>query len=344
MKLQADRVQAQLSKGLSPVYFIPSDDPLQAGEIADLIRAEARKNHYEERESHSADARFDWSTLLGGLDNLSLFASKKIVEVRLVTGKPGREGGKAIAELVANPPEDTLFLFTSPRLDSSSSKTKWAKAMEQFGVWVNIPKVDAGSLPGWLANRMKQAGLQFEREAVEVLAARVEGNLLAAQQEIDKLALLTDGQTLTTDMVMRSVADGARYDVYQLADAAVAQDVPRATRILFGLQREGIPAALTMWALSREITTLTALWTAVSQGTPPGRAMKEARIWSSKQSFYDRAVRTHNETSIRRLVAAAGQADRVVKGAGFGRPWDALLELVLCISQPQGPVLAGYSR
>ncbi|MCP4002437.1 MAG: DNA polymerase III subunit delta [Gammaproteobacteria bacterium] len=339
MKLTANKINQQLSKGLSPIYFISGEDPLLAGEVADAIRVQARRQGYDERESHSADAKFDWQSLRAGLDNLSLFASRKIVEIRLTTGKPGREGGAAIVELVADPPADTLFIITAPKADA---KAKWVKTLEKDAVWVAIRMLTPEQLPGWLANRMQAAGLSFDQEAIEILAARVEGNLLAAQQEISKLVLLADGQQVTAEIVQQSVADGARFDVFQLADAAVGQDVTRAIRILYGLRKEGIAPALTLWALAREASLLVSLWSRVQQGASPGQAMNEARVWNARQALLSKALHNHDERSVRRLAAKMGLTDRIVKGASPGQPWNALLELLLCLAQPQQVRLAGY--
>jgi DNA polymerase-3 subunit delta len=342
VKLTADKIKTQVSGGLSPIYFVSGDDPLLCGEVTDIIRAEARHQGFEERESHSADARFDWSDLRAGLDNLSLFAARKIVEVRLVTGKPGREGGAAIADLVADPPQDTLFIISSPRLDSRTAKTKWAQALEKNAVWVNVGAPTPAQLPAWLGLRMRDAGLEFEQEAMEMLAARTEGNLLAAQQEIDKLVLLAEGRRITAEVVHEVVADGARFDVFQLGDAAVGQDPARAIRILYGLRKEGVAPALTLWALGREAGLIVSLWTRMEQGMPAGRAMNEARVWRSRQGLVGRALKAHTETSVRRLAAKASLTDRIVKGASPGQPWNALLELVLSIAQPERIRLAGY--
>lgn len=341
MKLTPDKIAAQISAGLAPVYFVTGDAPLIVGETIDQIRAAARAEGYEERESHMADARFDWEGLRTGLDNLSLFASRKIVEVTLPTGKPGRVGGAAIVELVANPPPDTLFILNAPRLDKNTAKSKWAQSLAQGAVWVDVRAPSPEQLPGWLHQRMRAAGLESDKEAVEVLAARVEGNLLAAHQEISKLELLADGQPVSADLVRASVADGARFDVFQLADAATGQNPTRALRILYGLRRESVAPALVMWALAREVNQLLSVWARVQQGTPAGRAMSEARIWSNRQPLIARALRNHSEASIRRLIASAAQTDRIVKGAAFGQPWNALLDLVLLLASPAGPALAG---
>jgi DNA polymerase-3 subunit delta len=334
VKLTPDNIAAQLKKQLAPVYFVSGDEPLIVGETIDAIRLEARRQGYEERESYAADARFDWDALSSGLDNLSLFSSRKIVEVRLTTGKPGRQGAAAIVELVSNPPPDTLFVFSSPKIDKRTAGTKWAQSLQSNGVWVEVRPLPPERLPAWLGQRMRIAGLECDNEALEILAARTEGNLLAAQQEISKLELLADGQHITAEFVRDSVADGARFDVFQLADAAVGQDAARALRMLYGLRKEGVAAALCLWALAREANALVNLWARIDQGMPLSRAMNETRIWSSRQGLYTAALRKHNEASIRRLLAGAGIADKTVKGARQGLPWNALLELVLLMAQP----------
>lgn len=325
-----------------PVYFVCGDEPLLVGEAIDTIRVAARQQGYDERESHAADARFDWGALRAGLNNMSLFASRKIVEIRLTTGKPGQQGGAAIVELVSAPPADTLFIISAPQIDKRTASSKWAQKLERDAVWVSIPPLPTERLPAWIGQRMQRAGLECDNAALEILADRVEGNLLAAQQEISKLALLADGQRITADFVMQSVADGARFDVFQLADAAVGQDVARAVRILYGLRSEGVAPALTLWALVREANALVSVWSRVDQGMPAGRAMSEARIWRARQPLLARALKNHTEASVRRLASSAGVADRIVKGARLGQPWNALLELVLLLARPGRTPLAGY--
>lgn len=348
VKLPADKITKALAKELAPVYFITGDEALLVGEAMDAVRAAARKQGYTERETYAADARFDWQSLRAGLDNLSLFSERKIIEVNLTTGTPGREGSKAIVEYLADPPEDTLLIISAPKLDKRSATTKWAKTLEAKGVWVTVYSVPPDRLPAWLAQRVRAAGLEFDQEAIEALAARVEGNLLAAQQEISKLALLAqDGEEtrqITAEMVCRSTADGARFDVYQLADAAIGQDAARAIRVLYGLRKEGVAAPLVMWALAREVNTLLSVWVRVDQGESPGRAMQSLRVWQSRQSMLMRALRNHSEPTLRDLAARSSRTDRIVKGAGAGRPWDALLELLLHLASPQRPLLNGFGQ
>lgn len=342
MEVAADKIAAQVANGLAPVYFVSGDDPLLCGEVLDVIRAAARKDGYEDRQLYSVDVKFDWNDLFASQGSMSLFAVQKILEINVVTGKPGTSGSKAIVQLLEDPPPDTLLIFRSPRVDKNMGKAKWVKALEASAVCVRVANPDAQQLPGWIAGRMRAAGLQFEQAAVELLAGRMEGNLMAAQQEIDKLALLAEDGMVTESLIEVSVADGARYTVYQLADAALGQDAARATRVLYGLRREGVPAPLVMWSLGDQVKKLMNVWAAVQQGMPVGKAMSQNGIWANKQPLMTTALRNHNEVSVRRLAGKVGLTDRIVKGRGAGQPWNALLELTLALAQPKNLQLAGY--
>jgi len=339
VNLTPANIAAQLRKGLAPAYFVFGDEPLLVDETIGLIRAAARRQDFAERESHIVtDTRFKWDALQSGLSNLSLFSSRKIVEVRLVTGKPGVEGSAAIVEILNNLSPDTLWIFSAPKLDKATAASKWVKALQGSAVCVEVRPLSPGSLPAWIDQRAQAAGLSCDAEAIQILADRVEGNLLAAQQEISKLALLAQGRRVSADLVRQSTADGARFDVFQLADAALAQDVPRAVRILHGLRQEGVAPVLTLWALVREINSLVAVWIRIDQGAPLSRAMNDAGIWRARQDLLARAVRGRSEAWIRQLLAAAGLADLVLKGARPGLPWNTLLELVLLLARPRKSV------
>ncbi len=343
MKLRSDKLADHLSaaKGLAPVYVICGDDPLMTGEYADAIRRAARTQGFTERESHAVTNanQFDWQLCFAGLDNLSLFASRKIFELRIPNGKPGREGGAALTDMALSPAADTLYLIHLPKLDKRSKTAKWATSLERAGVWIDVWDPEAAELPGWLSMRATRVGLTLDREAAVVLAARTEGNLLAAQQELDRLALLMPGAAVTAGQIADSVADGARFNVFQLAEAAVGQDVKRALRILFGLRREGTADALICWALTREASTLVNVWMELQTGNQSAAAFKKCGIWNARQPAYNRALRAHSEASVRRLARCAGETDRTVKGARYGSSWGALLELVLRMAQPRNPVL-----
>jgi DNA polymerase-3 subunit delta len=336
VNLTPANIAANLNKRLAPAYFVYGDEPLLIEETLDLIRASARKQGFDERESHVvSDTRFNWDRLQSGLGNLSLFAARKIVEVRLVTGKPGTEGSAAIVELLENLDPDILWIFSAPKLDKATAASKWVKALQAKAACVEARAVPPARLPEWIGQRMQAAGLSCDAEAIQILADRVEGNLLAAQQEISKLALLTQGRHVSADAVRQSVADGARFDVFQLVDAALAQDAPRAIRVLHGLRQEGVAPVLTLWALVREINSLVAVWVRLDQGMPLGRAMNDAGVWRTRQDLVARALRGRNEAGIRQLLAAAANADLVIKGVRRGLPWNTLLELVLLLARPK---------
>lgn len=350
MKLSPHSVRTELGRALArelqPLYIIAGDEPLLAGEIADEIRAAARTAGYEERESHAVtDARsFAWAETFTGLGHMSLFANQKLFELRIPGGKPGREGGAALAEFARQLPPDTLSIIHLPYMSRQARAAKWASALAGAGVWLDVPRVEPAQLPAWLQQRCKAAGISIEPAAAAMLAARTEGNLLAAKQEIDKLQLLAPGSRITAAAVAASVADGARFTVYQLADAALNQDVQRALRVLLGLRREGIAPPLVCWALVSEIITLLKLHAGVAAGTPLQRLFDEHRVWRQKQPLFERALAAHTEQSLQQLTQAAGRADRAVKGALPGNPWSALYELVLLLTRAPQPMAATLLR
>ncbi len=341
VKVYPHNLEEHLAKGLAPLYIICGDEPLTAGEAADAIREAARAEGYEERESDVVGNanKFKWQECFSGLDNLSLFASRRIFELRIPGGKPGREGGAVLTALAGAPPADTLIIIHLPRLESKSSKTKWVKSLQQGGVWIDVAEPDISRLPGWLNKRAKQLGLQLDSDAAMELAIRTEGNLLSAQQELERLSLLMPGETVGVEVISGSVADGARFNPFQLTDAALAQDAGRALRILFGLWREGTADPLIVWALGREAVALLNLWTELQTGMQVGQALQKQHIWDKRQPAYKKALRAHDEVSVKRLMACAARADRVVKGAEQGSPRGAVLELVLALARPGQEVL-----
>lgn len=349
MKLSANTLKAQLSKALSkrlePLYIIAGDDPLLAGEIADQVRTAARDADYGERESVAvSDARtFPWHDTFSGLDHMSLFASRKLFELRIASGKPGREGGAALTAFAERLPQDTLSIIHLPYMSRQAQSAKWASTLARAGVWLNVPRVEPEYLAGWLEQRCRDEGISIEPAAAVMLAARTEGNLLAAKQEIDKLQLLYPGQVISLAAVETSVADGARFTVYQLAEAALAQDAPRALRVLLGLRREGIAAPLVCWALVSEISTLLRIQASLDGGASQQDALDQAGVWQQKQRLFAQALQAHTERSLQQLTLAATRTDLAVKGAYAGGPWNALYELVLLLArapQPMSAVLA----
>ena len=329
MKLNPRQLPSHLAAGVAPLYLVSGDEPLLVDETLDEIRAAARKSGCTERQSYVAERGFDWDDLRGSLANLSLFAERQLLELRLPTGKPGEAGARQLSAFAADPSPDKVLIVITPGLTGSAARSKWVSNLAEAGVWIPLRAPDRDALPGWLAGRLRRAGLGCEPEALELLAARVEGNLLAAKQEIDKLVLLAADGRVTSEAVRAAVADGARFDVFQLADAALAGDANRAIRILRHLEQEGTGATLVLWSLVREITLLAEIGHRLAQGEAPGRAMTAAGVWRSRESLVSGALRRCGPGASRRLLDQACLADRVVKGARPGQAWAALLELTL---------------
>ena len=332
MKLNYQQVAAHLASGLLPVYLVSGDEPLLVDETLDSIRLAAREQGFDERESHLAERGFDWQALRAGMQNLSLFSSRRLFQVRLPTGKPGETGARFIAELTGDPPPETILVVVTPGLDSRTAKSKWVQALAKAGAWVQLRAPDRAGLPGWIAARLRQAGVSCDADSLELLASRVEGNLLAAKQEIDTLALVAGPGEISAETVRSVVGDGARFDVFQLTDAALAGDPRRAVRILQSLEREGVAAPLVLWSLNREIGVLTDVVFRVSAGLRLGQAMAEAGVWRSRQGLIGQAAGLHDCGSAAALVSRAWAAERICKGARRGRPWGALMELTLALA------------
>jgi len=332
VKLSPQQLATHLASGPAPVYLISGDEPLLVDEALDAVRVAATGLGYTEREAYVAERGFDWSELAARLQSLSLFAERRIVELRLPTGKPGDKGSKFLVALAADPPPDTVFVVITPVLDGRTAKTKWASSLARDGVCLTLKAPDRARLPQWIAGRLQRAGLAADAEALDLLAARVEGNLLAAKQEIDQLELLAENGRVTVDTVRACVANGARYDVFQLTDAALAGDVERAVRILAGLEREGIAAPLVLWSLVREIGTVADVAYRVGAGIAPAKAMADCGVWQSRKSLIGHAARSLRPQAARSLVRRAARTERIVKGSLRGQPWNALLELTLALA------------
>lgn len=332
MKLNPQQLETHVGNGLAPVYLVSGDEPLLVDEVLATLRAAAVEQGYTERERHIAERLFDWSELAAGLQNMSLFAERRLVELRLPTGKPGDKGSRFLVAAAGDPTPDTVIIVITPALDSRTAKSKWVSSLTRGGAWVPLRAPDVDALPAWLTARLAAAGLQADRDALHLLASQVEGNLLAAKQEIDKLVLLATDGRVTVDTVRTSVADGARFDVFQLGDAALAGNAARAARILYSLEKEGIAAPLVLWSLVREITTVADVLLRVSSGQSAGQALATARVWQKRQPLIGRAMRGRDARFARGLIASASRTDRIVKGSLQGRPWNALLELTMMLA------------
>ena len=342
MELRPDRLERQLaSEPLRPVYLVAGAEPLVVQEAADAIRARAREEGYGEREVIDADAHFDWNTLAMGLASLSLFATRRLFDLRLPSGKPGKDGSEALREYCENPPPDTVLLITCQEWGKANAG-KWSEAIAKVGHVVPVWPMKPHELGDWLQRRLRSRGLSATPEALRRLGDRVEGNLLAAAQEIDKLALLAGdrargpaAQALEADEMERLVADSSRFDVFKLVDAALSGDAARAARLLAALRAEGDQVAGLMPMVAREVLQLCAVARATADGGSLQSAMRAANIWDSKQAACKRALERHPASRWEQFVAECGRIDRSAKGRGDGDPWLQLERLLVAIAEPR---------
>lgn len=336
MRLNADDLEGHLQRGLAPVYVLSGDEPLLVQEAADAVRSAAREAGYAERTVLFAEPGFDWGELTEQTASLSLFAERRLVELRLPSGRPGDAGSRALSGYAGDPPADTLLLVVCGHLDRDARNSKWFRALEQAGVAVQVWSVPATALPQWIASRFRRHGLEASVEALELLAARTEGNLLAAAQEIDKLALLADGDRVDVSLVAEVVGDSARFDVFGLSDAALAGEHARAQRTLEGLRGEGVDPVLVLWALTRDVRLLAQLAHRLEEGESPASAFRALDIWRRRQPLFRQALDRHGLRACHHLVFRAARADLLVKGAMTeaitGHAWREMVELTALVS------------
>jgi DNA polymerase-3 subunit delta len=340
MQVRPEQLAAQLARGLAPVYVLSGDEPLLVQEAADAIRARARAEGFSERELLDVDARFDWRALADAASSLSLFAERRILELRLPGGKPGDQGARALSEYAAAPATDTLLLLICGKLDAATRKSKWYSAITQAGVELIAWPIAREGLTNWVAQRMKARGLLPEGRAAALIAERAEGNLLAAVQEIEKLWLARGAGAVDEDAVCAAVSDQSRFDVFALADAALAGDAARTARVLTALRGEGEEPVLILWALTRELRTLAAIAGDCERGMASAAALARHRVWDKRKPLVQAALRRLPARGWRALLAECARLDAVIKGQASGNPWDELLHLSLCFSGKALPLAA----
>jgi DNA polymerase-3 subunit delta len=345
MQIGLAQLPAQLQRGLKPLYTLHGDEPLLIQEAADAIRAQARAEGHTERSVFTvAGAHFDWSEVLAGGGSLSLFADKQIIEVRIPSGKPGKEGSVALQQLAESAAgnDTTLTLVLLPRLDAATQKTAWFNALDGAGVMVKVDAVERAALPAWIAQRLQAQGQQVASgeegpRTLQFFADRVEGNLLAAHQEIQKLALLYPPGVLSLDQVQDAVLNVARYTPFKLAEAVLAGQLERVGRMLDGLEAEGEAAVLVHWALSDDIRTLGRLRQAVDAGKPLAMALREYRVWGAKEKSIERAWPRLASAPVAQWLVDAHKVDGIVKGLKHEgwpeRPWPALHRLATQVAR-----------
>ena len=328
---QMDIEQLSPDLPLKPLYVIHGEEDLLRVEALDVLRQAARQQGYLNREVYSADsASFDWQELLHAAGSMGLFADLKLLEIHIPSGKPGKAGGDALQELAGRLPEDTAVVLMLPKLERAQMQAKWFAALAKHGVVLEAKAVSGAALPQWIQGRLKQAGLEIEADALSLFAERVEGNLLAAKQEIDKLALLHPrGHLLNVADAEAAVANVARFDVFQLAGAWMSGDAARTARLLEGLEADGEEPVMLLWALAEDIRTLIRLTAALKQGQSVQSVRNSLRLWGDKQTLAPMAVR---RISIARLLAAlqdCAKIDCMIKGAEVGNAWAEFKHLTL---------------
>jgi DNA polymerase-3 subunit delta len=345
MQIPPEQLESRLRGALAPVYFISGDEPLRVMEAADVVREKARAPGFDEREVLTVNAGFDWNRLAETTGSLSLFASRRLIDLRLPGGKPGEAGAKALHAYAGSPPGDTLLLITAGKLEPSARKSRWVQALDQAGVVVFVWPLEHRQLHAWVRARLQRRGLEATPQAVALLAERVEGNLLACVQEIDKLYLLRGAGRVDASDIASAVADSARFDVYNLVDAALAGDGTRSMRILSGLQGEGVASAVVLWALARDIRQLTAMARVLAGGQGVTQVLSSFHVWQSRTTAFSRALQRQSLVACHRMLRRCALIDRVIKGQAAGNAWDELLQLTLWLAgvnaipvgQPSGP-------
>ncbi len=340
-ELRFDDLSSAIAKGLAPVYLIGGEEPLLIEEALDTLRANARNAGYSERDVLHADASFDWNRLTAASDNLSLFSDRRLLELRLPGGKPGRDGAAVLKAQAEASPEDTLLVVITGRLEAAQRKSAWVQAFARAGVMSYAWPLRRGQLPAWIAARGRERGLQIERSVAELLVDRNEGNLLALAQEIDKLALLTGGGLVDMHAAQEAVTDSARFAVFDLPDAVLAGEVARSLRITERLRAEGEQPVLVLWGLARELRVLADLEQTAAMGAPLQPVMQRHRVWKQRQTRLEQLARQTRRGTWSRLLVQAARVDRIIKGAESGRPWN---ELVVLISKAARLAAAAQSR
>ena len=340
MQLRAADLEAHLARKVAPLYVVHGDEPLFVIEAADAIRAAARRAGCDEREVFIVEQHFRWDAFVAANANLGLFGSRKLIDLRIASGKPGVEGAEALTRHAQHLDADNVTLVTLPRLDRTALASSWFAALADAGVTVSVAPLERAALPGWVAERLARNDQRVTRETLAFLAERCEGNLLAARQEIDKLALLLPPGQLAHDDVERAVANVARYDIQELSEAWLQADAGRTLRIIDGLRGEGEPITLAIWQLSEDLHALAGVRDAVAHGQSLQTAVRGARAWGKRQGALERAARRVTAAEVERLLQMLARLDALAKGLGRLDPWDMLVAAALDLCGRPAPAVA----
>ncbi len=333
MRIRPEHLDKELNKALLPVYLVSGDEPLLVQETLAQIRNKARQLGFEERKVLNVDRSFDWNTLLDEANSLSLFASKKITEIKLGKFKPGAPGSKVLQAYCDNPPEDDLLIIEASKFDAATLKSKWAAAIDKRGAIIQVWPVNLDEMPRWISRRAGLLKLELSREAIDLLADRLEGNLLAASQELEKLKLLHANETISAEQVIDSVGDAAKYDIFDLTDACLNGQAKQASKIISHMRTEGLEVSIALWALSKELRLLSALSLAKKRGSPEQSVFKQYRVIPKRQQTLSRAASRLSPARLNQLLGQCKEVDDLIKGVKKGvQAWDALQDVALALS------------
>src|SRR6185295_1819107 len=344
MRIDSEQLSQHLSRGLKNLYVIFGEELLLALEAADRIRAKALEQDFTERRVLIADTGFDWSELAMASSSLSLFAPRTILDLRIPNGKPGKDGSDGLQQLATSLSADTLILITLPALDRQAQASKWFTALEKAGVAVHAAAVKRERLGQWLAGRLAQQDQQADEAIIQFLVDCVEGNLMAAHQEVQKLSLLFPKGALPGEEVRNAVVDVARFNVFDIGAALLKGDRVHYVRMLDGLRAEGTAAPLVLWAISEEARTMAKVKAAVSSGQPLAQALRDTRVWGARQELMPGALRRLEQSQLVKALRDAAAIDRMIKGLRDGDVWDALLQLGLDLMAPMRQGRAAKNR
>ncbi|MBL4609013.1 MAG: DNA polymerase III subunit delta [Pseudomonadales bacterium] len=335
MKLRLDQLSQNLKNELSPIYIVSGDVPLLIQECCDQIKTRAKNAGFTEQQRFYIDKQFDWNALYQSTQSMSLFGDKKLIELRMPNGKPSDLGKTFLKELAQKQDDDNLILLITDKLDSASQRAAWFKAIEKAGIWVQVWPVEADKLPQWIHHRMRQVGLIPNNAATQIIAEKIEGNLLAASQEIEKLRLLHGEGPIDEEGVLSAITDSSRYDIFQLVETALLGNTAKAIKILRGLKQEGQESTLILWAITRELRTLASMALKLENGSPINRIFQDYRIWDKRKPAIQSSLKRLRHKEILQLIQKAQHADLAIKGLEKHDPWLVFSEIILGISKPR---------
>lgn len=332
MKIYPEKLASNLKEEIKPIYIVSGDEALLIQEACDSIRFMLRQSGYSERDLFHVDAAFDWQQILYSASSMSLFAEKKLIELRMPSGKPGDKGAKVLKSYVDNIPEQTVLLIITGKLERSTQNSKWFKALDSVAAFVQVWPIAVNQLPTWLNNRIRKTGMSASREAIQALVDKVEGNLLAAVQEIERLRLISGKGNIELSQILEEVSDSSRFTLFALVDAALSGNASRTCRVIEGLRSEGTEILQIVGLLGRELRLLSGMAAQQSSGQSMQAVMQVYKVWSNRKSMTGAVLQRHGLAEFERLIMRLAKLDKMVKGLATGDPWDELTGIFLSLA------------